>query len=69
MKNISQAGISSDPSDAYAIALAQERAAWQIVRGTLQASPQYGKALAEWRAAVDRIGAEAEELLRHPLKV
>ena len=69
MKNISQTGISSDPSDAYAIALAQERTAWQILRGTLQASPQYEKALSEWLAAVDRIGAEAEELLKHPLQV
>jgi hypothetical protein len=69
MKNISQAAISSDPSDAYAIALAQERTAWQIVRGTLQASPQYEKALAQWQAAVDRIGAEAEKLLKYSLKV
>ena len=69
MKSISQTGIVSDPSDAYAIALAQERTAWHILRGTPQASPQFEKALSEWQAAVNRSGAEVEELLKHPLKL
>jgi len=54
--------IGSSPN-AYALALENERAAWQVLRGTARTDPRYGPALSEWQAAADRIGAEGEKLL------
>lgn len=52
MTKASQTG---PPSDAYAIALEQEREAWQILQSIPRGDPRYAKALAEWQAAADRI--------------
>lgn len=52
------------PPDAYALALEQEREAWQILHGTPRSDPRYAKALADWQAAADRI----EKLLKPPTK-
>lgn len=53
------------PPDAYLLALEQERRAWQVLQGMRRSDPQYAKALADWQAAADRVGPEAEKLLKH----
>ena len=63
-KENSQTGHSSD---AYALALERERSAWQFLHRMPRSDPQYAQALIVWRAAADRIGVEAEKLIkRHP---
>jgi DNA-binding NarL/FixJ family response regulator len=49
--------------NAYALALASERAAWQVLHGLSLTDSTYAQALSEWQAAADRIGIEAEKLL------
>jgi hypothetical protein len=52
------------PTDAYALALEQEREAWQVLHSTPRTDPRYAKALADWQAAADRI----DKLLAPPAK-
>lgn len=58
-KTASQPG---PPADAYALALEQEREAWQFLHSTPRFDPRYAKALSDWQAAADRI----DKLLKPP---
>ena len=40
---------------------------WQVLHGMPRSDPRYAEALSDWQAAADRIGVEAEKLLKnHP---
>ena len=52
------------PRNAHSLALEQESRAWQILHGISRIDPQYPQALSDWQAAADRIGVEAEKLLK-----
>lgn len=54
--------------DAYELALEEERRAWEVLHGTPRTDPGFAKALSDWRAAADRIGVEAEKLLKNHRK-
>lgn len=55
------------PRNAYSLALEHEDRTWQILHGMPRSDPRYPQALSDWQAAADRIGLEAEKLLkRHP---
>ena len=53
------------PRNAYSLALEQEGKAWQVLHAVPRSDPRYAQALADWQAAADRIGAEAEKLSKH----
>lgn len=52
------------PRNAYSLALEQEDRTWQILHGMPRSDPRYPQALSDWQAAADRIGLEAEKLLK-----
>ena len=49
--------------NAYALALENERTAWQVLQGIPRTDSRFAQALSGWQAAADRIAAEAEKLL------
>lgn len=53
------------PINAYSLALEQESRAWQVLQGITRSDPRFAEAVSDWRAAADRIGVEAEKLLKH----
>lgn len=57
------------PPDAYAVALEQERRAWDALHRMPRSDPRYAEALSEWQAAADRIGVVAEKLLKREPKL
>jgi hypothetical protein len=50
--------------DAYDLALAQERQAWQALHNLQRTDPGYAAALSRWREAADNIGIAAEQLVK-----
>lgn len=54
----------SRPLDEYALALAREREAWEVLNSIPRSDPRFGAALSDWHASADRI----EKLLRSPTK-
>jgi hypothetical protein len=50
--------------DAYDLALAQEREAWQALHHLQRTDPAYAAALLRWRNAADSIGIAAELLVK-----
>jgi hypothetical protein len=53
------------PRNAYSLALEQEDHAWQVLHAVPRSDARYAQALADWQAAADRIGVEAEKLSKH----